>query len=78
MTQHFNPDRLEALRLAHGLTREEFAHRVGLTRQILHAWMAGTRRPTVKSIEQIAKAFDLNSDYFFADTVNHDGGHHVA
>lgn len=75
MTQHFNPDRLEALRMAHGLSRKEFAERIGVSRQIIHAWIAGSRRPTVTTIEKVAKAFDLDSTYFFADTVHQNGDH---
>lgn len=75
MTQHFNPDRLEALRLAHHLTRAEFAARIGVTRQIIHAWLTGKTKPTVAKLEQAAKAFGVDSRYFFADTVNQNGDH---
>lgn len=78
MTQHFNPDRLEALRLAHGLSRSQFADKIGLSRQIVHAWLTGRRRPTVTKIEMVAKAFNLDSRYFFADTVHQIGEHDAA
>ena len=76
MTQHFNPDRLEALRLAHGLTKDQFARRGGVTRQILHAWLTGKSKPTVASIERMATAYGLNSAYFFADTDHQIGERH--
>lgn len=75
MAQHFNPDRLEALRLAHGLTIAQFAERTGLTRQVMYAWAAGSRTPSLQSLEIIAKAFDIDTAYFFADTVHHEGDH---
>jgi len=77
MTQHFNPDRLEALRLAHGLTRSEFAARIGISRQIVHAWMSGNTRPTVAKLELVARAFNVDSKYFFGNTV-HQFGERVA
>ncbi|MEO7666170.1 MAG: helix-turn-helix transcriptional regulator [Dehalococcoidia bacterium] len=73
MAQHFNPDRLEALRLAHGFTRAQFAEHTGLTRQAIYAWASGSRTPSLQSLERIAKAFDIDTAYFFADTVHHDG-----
>ena len=74
MPQHFNVDRLEALRLAHGLTREAFAKKIGVSRQVIHAWMTGKKRPNVASIERAAKAFGLDSAYFFADAGHQNGG----
>lgn len=69
MTHHFNPDRLEALRLAHGLTRIQFAKRIGATRQSVNGWLRG-QLPTVASIEKAARAFGISSAYFFDDAVN--------
>ncbi len=77
MDQHFNPDRLEALRLAHHLTKSDFAKRIGATRQNLHNWMCGRNKPTVSNIERAAKAFGLDSRYFFEDT-DHQIGRHTA
>lgn len=67
MAQHFNPDRLEALRLAHRLTKDQFAKRGGITRQILHVWLTKKSQPKVSSLERVAIAFGLPSSYFFAD-----------
>lgn len=78
MAQHFNPDRLEALRLAHGLTRTEFASRIGVSRQIIHAWITGKTKPTVSTVERVAKAFNLESRFFFSDAVNQIGEQEVA
>lgn len=74
MTTHFNPDRLEALRRAHRLTKSEFARRIGATRQSVDGWMRG-QLPSVASIEKAARAFDLDSSYFFEDSVNQISGH---
>ncbi len=74
MTTHFNPDRLEALRRAHRLTKSSFAKRIGATRQSVDLWLKG-QLPSVASIEKAARAFDLDSSYFFEDTVNKIGGH---
>ena len=73
MTQHFNPDRLEALRLAHRLTKDQFAQRGGITRQILHAWLTGKGTPTLRSIERVASAYGLPTGYFFA-CIDHQNG----
>lgn len=78
MTQHFNPDRLEALRLAHGLSREQFASRIGVSRQIIHAWITGRRKPTVGKIELVARAFNVSSSYFFAGSGHQIGDRIVA
>ena len=78
MAQHFNPDRLEALRLAHGLTKDQFAKKIGITRQIVHLWLTGKQQPTVRTVQKIAEAFGLDSAYFFADTVHQTGEQEVA
>lgn len=69
MTKHFNPDRLEALRLAHRLSKSEFARRIGATRQSLHLWLNG-QMPNVASVEKAARAFGIDSAYFFEDAVD--------
>ncbi len=69
----FNQDRITALRLAHKLTQEEFARKLGPTfsKQHISNWENGKSVPDTVSLLAIANAFGLSMDYFFTSDNYH-------
>ena len=66
IAMRFNPDMIRIIRVQRGLTREEFAKRIGGSRQQVHAWETGKYRPSYGSISAIVSAMGLKSaDVFF-------------
>lgn len=61
----YQPSRIQALREGLGLTREEFAARLGVTRQAVAKWETGQAKPTVTTIEKIANEFGVKIDTFW-------------
>jgi transcriptional regulator with XRE-family HTH domain len=52
--------RIRALRTLRGLSTEEFARRVGRTRQAVEHWEAGRRTPPLKTLEAIANVLRVD------------------
>lgn len=69
----FNKDRITALRLAHKMTQEEFANKLGATfsKQHISNWENGKSIPDTTSLLAIVNAFGLNMDYFFTEDNYH-------
>jgi len=65
----YNASSTKLLRLAHNLSQSEFARKVGITRQQVHAFERQKAKPDVATLELIAGAFDLTMDFFFDDTI---------
>lgn len=61
----FVPERLKALREGLGLTQEEFADRVGSTKQAVSSWEQGSYSPSLGSLMQIVNATGAKLDSFF-------------
>lgn len=55
------------LRKARGWSQEEFADRVGVTRQAVSRWEAGTAKPEADKIIAIADLFGVSADYLLRD-----------
>lgn len=56
-------ERLYSLRRARGLSQEELAHIVGVSRQAVQKWEAGTSRPDLDNLTALARCFDVSLDY---------------
>jgi transcriptional regulator with XRE-family HTH domain len=50
---------LGSLRRAFGLTQEELARRVGTHRVTVARWESGTNTPSLRQMEQIARALNV-------------------
>lgn len=59
MTIH---DRLRHLRKASGLTQEQVAQQVGLTRQALSSYEAGRTRPDIETLMKLAEIYGTDLD----------------
>jgi len=56
-------DRLFELRRQAGLSQEELANLLGLTRQAVQKWEAGTSRPDMDNLTALANYFHVSLDY---------------
>ena len=56
-------DRLFDLRRQAGLSQEELANLVGVTRQAVQKWEAGTSRPDMDNLVSLAEYFKVSLDY---------------
>lgn len=64
MAFKFNRDKLQEL-----IEKDikDFCRRSGCSRQQVHLYLKQGMTPSVSTLEEIAKGFDLPSDYFFDD-----------
>ena len=54
---------LKLLRQAKGLTQEAVAQKVGVTRQAVQKWEAGTSRPDMENLVALARYFNVTLDW---------------
>lgn len=54
---------LKSLREADGLTQEELATKLGISRSRLASYEQGTREPTLEILESMADFFNVDLDY---------------
>lgn len=57
-------NRLQSLRESRSMTREDLADAAGITRQSLHNYETGARRPTWDAVQAIASALGVPTDTF--------------
>ena len=56
-------NRLYDLRKRSGLSQEELANLVGVTRQAVQKWEAGTSRPDMDNLTALARYFNVTLDW---------------
>lgn len=59
------PNRIQAYRLARHWTREDLAHRVGVTPKTVYRWELGLREPSLSAIHALVAAFGLSFSALF-------------
>lgn len=64
-TETWDPSRIRMLREAKGLTAEELARDLGVSRQVVYAWETGRRHPTLANLERLAGALGSFPSYFW-------------
>ncbi|ODA41077.1 helix-turn-helix domain-containing protein [Desulfosporosinus sp. BG] len=57
------PDRLSTLRTSKGLTHQEMADMLGITRQAYSNYEAGKREPDHDTLRRLAEFFMISTDY---------------
>ena len=55
-----------------GITQQEFADRLSVTRQTVSRWEAGTVFPDIDKIADIAKTLNVSCDYLLRDDIEED------
>ncbi|MBO8168170.1 MAG: helix-turn-helix transcriptional regulator [Thermoanaerobacteraceae bacterium] len=67
------PQRIIALRQEKGLTQNELAERLKISRSALSLYELGKRQPDYETLQKIAKYFDVTTDYLLGLTDNPKG-----
>ena len=60
-------DKLIQLRKAKGLSQEDLADSLGVTRQAVSRWEQGYTFPDLPNLQRIMKVFDVSADYLICD-----------
>ena len=58
------------LRKRAGLSQDELADKLGVTRQTISRWEQGTACPDMYNLKQISKLFGVSADYLISDDVD--------
>ena len=56
-------DRLYRLRKERGLSQEELAHSLGVSRQAVQKWESGASRPDLDNLTALAQCLQVSLDY---------------
>lgn len=66
------PDKIIKLRKENGLSQEEFAEKLNVSRQAVSRWENGTALPDAQNVLQISKLFHVTTDYLLNDDYESD------
>ena len=62
-------DKIVRLRRRHGLSQEELANRIGVSRQAVFKWESGSNMPDIDKIKKIVKLFNVSFDFLLDDNI---------
>ena len=62
--------RIQQIRTAHSLSQEEFAEKLGTTRQTISRWELGQTYPEIAKIVLISKIFSVTTDSILKDGIS--------
>ena len=62
-------DKIKTLRKREGLSQEELASRLGLTRQAVSRWETGDATPDTAVVVALSEMFGVSTDYLLKDSV---------
>lgn len=65
-------DKIVRLRKSHGMSQEELAEKMKVSRQAISRWEVGTAMPDAGNILQLSKLFHVTSDYLLNDDYQSD------
>lgn len=60
-------DKILKLRKQNGLSQEELAEKLNVSRQAISRWKLGSAQPDVSNILQLSKLFKVTTDYLLQD-----------
>ena len=66
-------DRLIQLRKAKGLSQEDLADSLGVSRQAISRWEQGNTFPDLLNLQKIMKVFGVSADYLICDEYADEG-----
>ena len=66
-------EKLQALRKAQGLSQEELAQRINVSRQALSKWESGASVPDTENVIALSRLFGVSTDYLLLDEVKASG-----
>ena len=65
-------DKILNLRKSRGMSQEELAEQLNVSRQAISRWEMGTAQPDVQNVLQISKLFGVTTDYLLHDDYESD------
>ena len=65
-------EKIVQLRKQHGLSQENLAEKLSVSRQSVSRWEMGTAMPDASNILQLSKLFDVTTDYLLNDDYDSD------
>ena len=65
-------DKIVGLRKSGGMSQEELAEKLNVSRQAVSRWEMGTAMPDAKNILQLSKLFNVTTDYLLNDEYQSD------
>lgn len=65
-------DKIIGLRKSHGMSQEDIAEKLNVSRQTISRWESGTAMPDANNILQISKLFGVTTDYLLNDDYESD------
>lgn len=66
------PEKIIKLRKINGLSQEDLAEQLNVSRQAISRWENGSALPDAQNILQISKLFDVTTDYLLNDNYESD------
>ena len=60
----YQPEKLKERRVAQGLTQQELANALGVSKQAYSAWERGVKVPASDKVEQLEKLLSVPKGYF--------------
>ena len=60
-------DKIVGLRKANGMSQEDLAEKLDVSRQAVSRWESGTAMPDANNILQLSRLFDVTTDYLLKD-----------
>lgn len=60
-------EKLQALRKAKGISQDQLAMQLNVSRQAISKWELGTSLPDVENVVEISRFFDISIDYLLKD-----------
>lgn len=64
-------EKIKELRKKSGISQEQLAEAVHVSRQTISSWEKGQKLPTKKNIEKVVVFFNIKEDYFFSGEENY-------
>lgn len=61
---------LQELRTSHGLSQEQLADKIGVSRQAVGAWESGKTMPEIDKVAQICKVFEVSADELLGELIS--------
>ena len=65
-------EKLQKLRKSKGMSQEELASKITVSRQAISKWELNTAIPDTENIIQLSKLFEVSADYLLNDNFNSD------
>ena len=62
-------DKIVRLRRRYGLSQEELANKIGVSRQAVFKWESGSNMPDMDKIKKIVKLFNVSFDFLLDDNI---------